>query len=474
MFAGTLKYMGESSEEVSFETAVEIAQKLLHQAIKRPDLKDELYMHLIKQTRGNPNNRTKLKAWELFFLVASTVPPSKLYIGLVSEYIHSLANDENENDELRKKAEATWRALKRSAKAGARHTLPSFEEIDAALKSQNLQTIVFFLDETFEELKYDITTTVLEAVEQLASIIKLQHYTTFTLFESRKFNDRTAAEQNQDEHVLLDDHKYIADVLYEIRTSARAGKEAYTSRLLFKKRMFRETDETVTETVFVNLSYVQAQFDYLQGNYPVVRDDASQMCALQVQAESGPTLIDQEEVIMTCIEKCVPSIMRAPAITLRPGCSCINNCASCVLVIASIPQRTEATWCRYITKAVLMTRPRDEWLMDVMGRYKALEQFSNEEARLQFLRILRSLPYGNSIFFAVKRIEDPIGLLPAKLILGINKRGVHFFRPVPKEYLHSAELRDIMQFGSSTQVWSTSCNSMYCENPDKLCGVELS
>ena len=25
------------------------------------------------------------------------------------------------------------------------------------------------------------------------------------------------------------------------------------------------------------------------------------------------------------------------------------------------------------------------------------------------------------------------------------QRGVHFFRPVPKEYLHSAELRDIMQ-----------------------------
>jgi hypothetical protein len=73
-----------------------------------------------------------------------------------------------------------------------------------------------------------------------------------------------------------------------------------------------------------------------------------------------------------------------------------------------------------------------------------------EDARLQFLRILRSLPYGNSIFFQVKRIEDPIGLLPAKLIIGVNKRGVHFFRPVPKEYLHSAELRDIMQFGSSS------------------------
>lgn len=37
-----------------------------------------------------------------------------------------------------------------------------------------LHAVVFFLDETFEELEYDVTTTVLEAVEQLAGIIKLQ------------------------------------------------------------------------------------------------------------------------------------------------------------------------------------------------------------------------------------------------------------------------------------------------------------
>ena len=29
-------------------------------------------------------------------------------------------------------------------------------------------------------------------------------------------------------------------------------------RLLFKKRMFRDTDEAVTEPTFVNLSYLQA------------------------------------------------------------------------------------------------------------------------------------------------------------------------------------------------------------------------
>lgn len=41
-----------------------------------------------------------------------------------------------------------------------------------------------------------------------------------------------------------------------------------------------------------------------------------------------------------------------------------------------------------------MARPREEWLQDCGARYRALEQFSQEDARLQFLRILRSLPYG--------------------------------------------------------------------------------
>ena len=52
--------------------------------------------------------------------------------------------------------------------------LPSTEELDAVFADRKLNTIVFFLDETFEELAFDVTTTVLEAVEQLASIIKLQ------------------------------------------------------------------------------------------------------------------------------------------------------------------------------------------------------------------------------------------------------------------------------------------------------------
>jgi hypothetical protein len=41
-------------------------------------------------------------------------------------------------------------------------------------------------------------------------------------------------------------------------------KEGVNCKLLMKKRMFRETDETITEPKFINLSYIQAQHDYLQ------------------------------------------------------------------------------------------------------------------------------------------------------------------------------------------------------------------
>lgn len=49
--------------------------------------------------------------------------------------------------------------------------------------------------------------------------------------------------------------------------------------------------------------FLQAQHDYLQGNYPVVRDDAAQMCALQMQAECGPNLLETPDALEVAIEK---------------------------------------------------------------------------------------------------------------------------------------------------------------------------
>lgn len=106
-----------------------------------------------------------IKSWELMYLCASAMPPSKDIGGYLSEYVHNVAQGTSTDPEVQVLALNTLNALKRCMKAGPRHIIPGREEIEALLTGRKLTTIVFFLDETFEEITYDMTTTVADAVE---------------------------------------------------------------------------------------------------------------------------------------------------------------------------------------------------------------------------------------------------------------------------------------------------------------------
>jgi hypothetical protein len=62
-----------------------------------------------------------------------------------------------------------------------------------------------------------------------------------------------------DEHVCLDENKYIGDLVAEFKATKEKtkGGEMVQCKLLFKKRLFQETDEAITDSVFVQLSFVQ-------------------------------------------------------------------------------------------------------------------------------------------------------------------------------------------------------------------------
>ncbi|KAL6530939.1 Kinesin-like protein KIN-14E [Orobanche hederae] len=408
-----LNYMGvDSSDRVtptSLDERIELIRKLYKHSLKRSELRDELFMQILKQTRNNPDRYSLIKALELLYVCASCMPPSKELGSYLSEYIHTLAHSASNDSEVQLLAMNTLNALKLSVKSGPRHIVPGREEIEAVLTGKKLTTVVFFLDETFEEITYDMTTTVADAIEELSGIIKLSAYSSFNLFESRKaVAVSKSPEPGNEEYLSLDDNKYIGDLLADFKASKDRSKgEILHCKLTFKKKLFRESDEAVTDPMFVQLSFVQLQHDYVLGNYPVGRDDAAQLSALQILVEIGYVVSPE-----TCTDW--TSLLE-----------------------------------RFFPRQIAFTRAKKDWESDVLSRYHSMENLRKDDARQQFLRILRTLPYGNSVFFAVRKIDDPIGLLPGKISLGINKRGVHFFRPTPKEYLHSAELRDIMQFGSS-------------------------
>eukprot|EP00803_Ostreobium_quekettii_P003470 evm.model.scf_1181.1 EVM.evm.TU.scf_1181.1 scf_1181:17945-25715(-) len=405
MFCAILKYMAIGVEHLPGDQQVEILEGLLHEGLTSTELRDELYMQLIRQTRRNPTVEGRRRVWELFSIVASTMPPSKEFVGLVSEHVHVHSTQRHEDAAVSELMFRTLNALKRTTKTGARTKRPSSEEIEAHLAGQTLSCVVFLLDDTFEELEFTMNTTVQEALDQLSASLKLPATADFSLFECRRL-PKGQHRQPDVQHRLLDSDWYVADVLHSFGEAK--SREGAHSKLLMKKRIFRKADEGIMEPRFVHLMYIQMQYEYLLGNYPVAVEDAAQLCALQIQAE-GDTRAQKETDI-------------AQAIDL------------------------------YIPKQVFSKCSKQYWYREVRQRHEALSQFSKDDARLQFHRSLGQLTYGNSAFFPVLRLEDPMGTLPLKLVISVNKHGIHFFRRSPRDHLHSAELSEIVEFGASSQA----------------------
>ena len=410
------------------EAAATHLNKVLKDVTKRPEMVDEAYMQALKQaTNCGAGDEYESRAWELILYLCATAPPRNAISNAVTAYIHDVVHGGKrdgvksgaaKNAAVYETAAAAFAALKKTKKRGARANIPLVEELEALTAPQQSKptVIVFFLDETFEELYYDASTSVADAVEQIATKIGLRNFETFRVFECYRLRDNGKGFLSNGEVVneyrTPDENTYICDMLQNMRTATvQNQKDLVQCTLVFKKLMFREKDEEVDEPVFVNLSYVQAQNDYKLGAYPVKKDEAITLAAFQIFSDF------QISVTSAGIEQTLLGMMN-----------------------------------EFFPRELRSTMDMNEAVREVALRLRAVANMSKEETRAEFLRILCHLPYGNSSFYNVKRIEDPIGLLPSKVIIGVNKRGIHFFRPVPKEYLHTAELRDIMQFGSNSSA----------------------
>lgn len=273
----------------------------------------------------------------------------------------------------------TWKAHKKTAKLGARVHLPSLEEIYVLSRNNMLRVNIFyFLDNSFAEQLYGISTTVLEAVEYIGDMIGLENFQAYSIFEGV---------QEVDDHLVLEDNRYISDILVDFGTSSR--RDMGTQKLLFKKKQtFGESDDAKMDIRFLKLTFVQAQHDFLQGLYPVVKEDAAQLCALQLYSKYGSALPRNENQMIKDVEK-------------------------------------------FTSKEMKISRSREDWKEHVVQKHSRLPVRSSEEAEYCFLTLIKELSYRSPMHFHVNRLDDPIGLFPSKLILGVNKRGVHFFqRPI--------------------------------------------
>lgn len=114
------------------------AYQILSAGISRPDLRDEIYCQLCRQTNYIMNEVQEKKGWELLLLCCSSFPPSKDFLPALEGHFQQVAIGAVKGFKGDEQAQRCLERLQRVAKSGSRYFLPAPDEIEAIRVSVQL------------------------------------------------------------------------------------------------------------------------------------------------------------------------------------------------------------------------------------------------------------------------------------------------------------------------------------------------
>lgn len=125
LFKMVQSYMGEKPSKRDIN---QIAQQIVEKAINVPELRDELYCQLCKQTTLNPEIESTYKGWDLVCIACSYFPPTKD----LEQWLLSYIKEQLKLEDLKLRAYAAYclRRLPKVCSLGARGRVPTVKEIE--------------------------------------------------------------------------------------------------------------------------------------------------------------------------------------------------------------------------------------------------------------------------------------------------------------------------------------------------------
>ena len=141
------------------------------------NLKDEIYLQLIKQTTNNPNNASLIAGWELILLCCNTFKPSDEFTPYLTNYIVSNINQST----VKLYAESAIKALNQIVKDDYRVRELPFP-IDSIINLKPILIDIYFLDSSKYIIQVTPQTTVDEINNQLANYFNIKDNKSFGLF----------------------------------------------------------------------------------------------------------------------------------------------------------------------------------------------------------------------------------------------------------------------------------------------------
>uniref|UniRef100_A0A3P8SQ59 Pleckstrin homology domain containing, family H (with MyTH4 domain) member 1 n=1 Tax=Amphiprion percula TaxID=161767 RepID=A0A3P8SQ59_AMPPE len=276
------------SPSVDYHTS--LAQNALQVCLTHPELQNEMYCQLIKQTnRRTPHNYSLTQCWQLLSLCVALFLPQQHFLWYLRQYLQHNADPRSE---VGKYAVYCQRSLERALQNGEREAKPSRMEIVSILlrnpyhHSLPFSIPVHFMNNTYQVVGFDGSTTVEEFLNTLNQRIAMRkpQLTGFALFT----DDPSGKDL---EHCLQSTGK-ICDVISKWEQALKElhpGKNEGTRivRLTYKSRLcFRSQVKGETERERLLLAY-QVNDEVQQGHFPVNKELALEVAALMAQVEHG-------------------------------------------------------------------------------------------------------------------------------------------------------------------------------------------
>lgn len=281
------------------DAEVRFIQSMIGHGIEREELRDEIFIQLVRQSHDNPSKEQTIRCWSLLALSTAAFMPNKQLSRYLLTYLrrHLRAS----NTSIACYAQFCLDNL-HVGRLSARRFPPSVAEVKAVTALRSLVCRFHLLDGRTKALDLHPADTAADAVLSLAAKLGLRNIDGWALFEVAPEGER-----------VLRSHDYVADVLTLWELRARSENKSTSSsvassnhhqstipnspsvdtistncRFVFKKRLFRNTNEIPRDTVEVSLLYAQAVHSVVRlDEFPVSERIALQLAGLQAQVLMG-------------------------------------------------------------------------------------------------------------------------------------------------------------------------------------------
>ncbi|KAI3645648.1 hypothetical protein MP228_008576 [Amoeboaphelidium protococcarum] len=418
------------------EESIAIVRKMIEFGLGNPELRDELYIQVIRQITPSPDSQSMknwndwiMNGWHLLMLYSQTFPPSKVFSKYLLHYytLNSAPDKKAEyKSVIQKCAVYCEQTVRKIVTNGARKHTVTAEEITSTIDMSPVLCRISLMDGQIKGFPMTLTMTAAEVVKELGFRLSIQDMSGWCLVEvqDEPFEERVLRSTDYIADIYASWEERAAKSLIESKSSSisltstvsrksgrsvssplammsftannsnpklskqgsnnqlspKKGGSVLDYKICLKKRLFKDPNEVPRNPIEFSLIYAQHANDVIREKYPLTDKFACQLAALKMFIDWG----DYD-----------PNTYGS-AFDLQ----------------------------KYVPLSIAERYSEDEWIQQISDYHQKLKGKSNLQAKLMFIDALHHFQYFGATLFAVK--FKGFWQHPENVVLAVSAHGLFF------------------------------------------------